>query len=285
MRAANGAKVGCGRERRYGRERRAARLGRATGNGRASGSCFTSRMTRTRLQLEADRHAREGRRSLAADLRHLREDAGISQAALGRVAGVDRSVVSRAEAGRIAPTLETYQRLASALGADLAVRLYPNTGPAIRDRHQAAMLEALLAMLHPRWRAFTELAVRRPGRGWIDAALHDPEARVLVATELQSELRRLEQLIRWSAEKAASLPSWDGWTHLGEAPHVERLLVVRRTRGTRAVASELERQLRVAYPAHPQDALAALHGTAPWPGPAMVWATADGARTRLAPYR
>jgi transcriptional regulator with XRE-family HTH domain len=221
------------------------------------------------------------RRSLAADLARLRADAGLTQTALGAVAGMDRSVISRIESGLLEPTLETYHRLAAALGADLSTRLYPNTGPAIRDRHQAPMLEALLTVLHPRWNPFTEVAVRRPSRGWIDAALHDPREGVLVAGELQSELRRLEQLVRWSAEKAASLPSWDGWVHLGPEPRVSRLLVVRRTRATRAVVAEFERQLRVAYPAHPDDALAALTGTAPWPGSAMIWATIDRGAARL----
>jgi hypothetical protein len=143
------------------------------------------------------------------------------------------------------------------------------------------MLETLLAELHPRWHPFTEVGVLRPSRGSIDAALHDVRANLIVATELQSELRRLEQIIRWSSDKVASLPSWDGWPLLGDEPAVSRLLVVRRTRSTRAVAAEFERQLRVAYPAHPDDALASLTGTAPWPGPALVWAIIDGGRTHL----
>ena len=149
-----------------------------------------------------------------------------------------------------------------ALGADLSIRLYPNTGPSIRDRHQAGILEALLTSKHPRWHAYPEVGVRRPSRGWIDAALHDPRERTLVATEIQSELRRLEQLIRWSGEKAASLPSWDRWPALGEEPEVSQLLVVRDTRATRAVAREFGRVLRAAFPAHPDDALAALTSTA-----------------------
>ena len=36
-----------------------------------------------------------------------------------------------------------------------------------------------------------------------------------------------------------------------------------------------------AYPAHPGDALDALTGTAPWPGPALVWATVEGSRVRF----
>jgi len=145
------------------------------------------------------------------DVARLRHDAGIKPAELARASSIDPGFLCRIERGTEHPTLETYARLAAALGADLSVRLYPNTGPTIRDRHQAPILEALLAVLHPRWRAYPEIAVRRPSRGWIDVGLHDARGRIILATEIQSELRRLEQLIRWSAEKAASLPSWEGW--------------------------------------------------------------------------
>ena len=68
---------------------------------------------------------------------------------------------------------------------------------------------------------------------------------------------------------------------LGDEPKISSALIVRRTRATQAAAKESDRQPRVAYPAHPDDALAALRGTAPWPGPAMVWAVIEGARAGL----
>lgn len=234
--------------------------------------------------------------ALVADVVRLRADAGLTCELLARSAGIDPAYLRRIEA-RLepvppgesrrdpSPSLETYQRLATVLGADLATRLYPNTGPLVRDRLQGRILEVLLADRHPRWTPFTELAVRRPSRGWIDVALHDPREHVLIAGEIQSELNRIEQLVRWSAAKAESLPSWEGWPHLGDEPAVSRLLIVRRTRTTRSVALEFERQLRVSYPAHPGDALAALRGSAPWPGPAMVWAIVEGTRTRLVATR
>ncbi len=242
-------------------------------------------MTISRLRASSDQRAARIREELASELVRLCDDSGVTQRALARASGVPQASISRILSGASCPSLETYVRLATAIGADFVGRLYPNTGPAIRDRHQARMLEALLAAIHSRWHAHTEVAVRRPGRGWIDAVLHDRAACLLVATEIQSDLRRLEQIVRWSGEKADSLPSWEGWTHLGEAPQVSRLLIVRRTRATRAVAAEFERQLRVAYPAHPDDALAALNGASPWPGPAMVWAVFDRGGVRLASAR
>ena len=92
-------------------------------------------------------------RALGEDARRLREDAALIRASLARAAGVDATHLARLEDGIGHASLETYARLAGALGADLAAHLYPNTGPVIRDRHQAGILEALLAARHPRWAA------------------------------------------------------------------------------------------------------------------------------------
>lgn len=237
---------------------------------------------KTRLQAAAARRAATSRRQLAERLVRLMDDAGVTQRALATASGVSQPHISRVLAGEVNASHEVYARLGAVLGADFAARFYPTTGPVIRDRHQARMLELLLGRLHPRWRPLIEVAVRRPSRGWIDAVLHEPREQVIVASELQSELRRLEQLVRWQVAKAESLPSWDGWTHLGGDPSISRLLVVRRTRGTRAGATEFAHQLRSAYPAHPDDALAALVGTEPWPGAALVWAVLDGGEPRFA---
>ncbi|TAK01971.1 MAG: XRE family transcriptional regulator [Chloroflexota bacterium] len=257
------------------------RLGAA--NWQQSGTCFNAPM-QPAVERRARAAAERIRRTAGADVERLRQDAGLPRTRLADAAGLDDSFLRRVEQGTVSPSVETYARLAAVLGADLALRLYPNTGPAIRDRHQAGILEALLASKHPRWHAYSEVAVRRPSRGWIDVALHDPRERTMVATEIQSELRRVEQLVRWSEEKAASLPSWDGWAQLGEPPTISRLIVVRQTRTTRRIAGEFRRQLRAAYPADPRDAFEALTtATVAWPGAAILWATGRG--TAAEPWR
>jgi transcriptional regulator with XRE-family HTH domain len=243
---------------------------------------FNIRM-RTDLQTAADRRSRALRHGLAADVARMREDAGLTQSAVARLAGVHPSVVSRLEDQSLLPTLETYVRICAALGADFAARAYPNTGPAIHDRHQVRLAELLLTTLHPRWSTIPEVAVRRPARGWIDMVLHDPRARTLVGGELESGLRRVEQIIRWSAEKVQSLPSadrWGSWTVDGP-PMVSQVLIVRWTRANREVVAAARRQVREAYPADSRDALDALTGTARWPGSALVWARIDGGRSQL----
>ena len=237
----------------------------------------------TRRQLDDRQRAIALRRSLAIDLRRLREDAGITRVALAREAGVHPSMITRIEQGTVNATLETYGRLAAALGADLAARVYPNTGPRLRDRHQVRMAELLLASLHRRWRATPEVAVHRPARGWIDVVLSDAAAGSLVASELESGLYRIEQLLRWSRAKAESLESAAGWSAWSGSEAVSRLLVIRWTRSNREAASAARRTLHEAYPADPRDAFEALTGTAPWPGPAMLWARLDGPEPGIVP--
>lgn len=217
------------------------------------------------------------------DIQRLREDAGVSLAQLGRAAGIDSSYLARVERGAASPSIETIVRLGLALGADASIRLYPTTGPSIRDRHQTPIADSLIRALHPRWRPYPEIAVRHPSRGWIDLGLHDAIAGHFVATEIQSELRRLEQLIRWSGAKADSIRSWDGWTHLGAEPRVSRLLVIRETRANRAVVQEASAVLRASYPGHAHAALDALSGAGDWPGSSLLWAVRD--RSNAGRYR
>ena len=163
------------------------------------------------------------------DLRVLREDAGLSPGRRCARAGVATrtSAGSRMGTRTHRTTRSRDSGSCSARTCECSCTRTPerSSGPAPGGHARGAPRSS-----HPRWQAFTEVAVHRPSRGWIDAVLHEPRDRVAVATELQSELRRLEQLVRWSAAKAASLPSWDGWSRLGDEPRIDRLLVVRRTR-------------------------------------------------------
>ncbi len=182
---------------------------------------------RTKIQLAADQRTREATRAIGAELRRSREDQGISQRAVAASAGIDPGHLSRIEAGAVEASLGSLARASAALGGELSVRFYPGTGPRLRDHIQAAIVEALLRELHPRWKRFVEVPVYRPARGVIDLVLHDPTAPVVVAVEVQSELRRLEQLIRWSNQKRDALPSADIWQFAAAAnsPPVSALLV------------------------------------------------------------
>jgi len=212
-------------------------------------------------------------RRIGGDVRQLRLDAGVTQRALAKASGIE-GYLSQVERGLREPSLTVLQALAIALGADLGVRLYPNAGPAIRDRIQSPILEALIALLHPRWRRLVEVPVLRPVRGVIDAVLHDPGANIAIVTEVESRINRLEQQVRWAAEKADALPSASAWAFMAEVdtPAISRLLVLRSTRATRELAMRYEGLLSAAYPASTRQAYLALSGIGPWPGAAVVWA-------------
>ncbi len=220
---------------------------------------------------------RELLRGLGNDMRRMREDAGRSQAAVSRASGISQSHVSAIEAGMARPSLEAVLAIAAALGCDLSVRMFPGTGPRIRERIQVAMSEALLASLHPRWRAQPEVPVYRPVRGVIDLVLADAAAHLVVPTELQSELRRVEQQIRWSVQKADALAAMHD--HAGD--RVSRLVVVRNTAAMRETVRAAALTLAAAYPARAADAIAALTADGPWPGAALLWANAERGEARI----
>jgi hypothetical protein len=139
----------------------------------------------------------------------------------------------------------------------------------------------LLRIAHPRWRRFTEVPVYRPARGRVDAVLHDPVAAVIVATEVHSQVHRLEQQVGWANLKAESIPSADVWRHLDREPAIHQLLVLRSTRATRDVANQFAETLRVTYPALAAAVFEALVGDAPWPSAGLLWANVDAGVVRI----
>jgi transcriptional regulator with XRE-family HTH domain len=220
---------------------------------------------------------RDTRRRIGEDIRRMREDAGLSQAAVARAAGTSPAHLCRIELGGAQASLDVLLRIGAVLGADLSLRYFPNTGPLIRDRFQLPMSECLLGGLHARWRATPEFAIARPVRGIIDHVLEDRLSDDTVAGELQSELRRVEQQVRWSMEKASALAELPAQAER----RVSRLLVLRNTHAMREVARAAEETLRAAYPAPSADAIAALTSDVPWPGPAIAWMRVDGGRAAL----
>jgi transcriptional regulator with XRE-family HTH domain len=239
-------------------------------------------MADTRLQRVIRQRQRELRRSVGRELRRAREDLGLSQRAVSRGADLDPAYLPRIEAGDREPSLSALVAFAAALAHEVSIRLYPTTRPRIHDRIQAAMIEALLRILDPRWRTRLEVAVYRPVHGVIDALLEDTAAGSLVATESQGELRRVEQLIRWSGEKADALPSAAGWPWDGTGAAAQRLLLLRSTAATRETVNTYAATFRLAYPARTEDAYLALTtATAAWPGNAIVWVDVRGAATRV----
>ena len=226
-----------------------------------------------------------GRRSRAVlgvvleELDRTRRDAGVSLRRLAAACDVTESHLSLVFGGRREPSISVLTAISRALGGDLALRFYPSGGPQIHDRHQAAIVEELVRIAHPSWRRSVEVAVLRPVRGFIDLVLARPVD--VVATEVQTRLDRLEQQVRWSQDKARSLPSSDLWASMTDDPKIHRLLVLRSTARTREIARRYEATLRTAYPARAIDVFASLATGAPWPDDGILWADLRGDIARI----
>jgi transcriptional regulator with XRE-family HTH domain len=108
-------------------------------------------------------------RRVGDDLARARIDTGATLSAVSSVAGVDRTQIGRIERATTHATLESLVACATAIGAEVSVRIYTGAGPRLTDRHQARMIECLLRELDPVWRPHLEVAVSRPTRGVIDA--------------------------------------------------------------------------------------------------------------------
>lgn len=235
---------------------------------------------RQSVERSVQRRLGEVTRAIAGDVRRIRTDIAASQAAVAAAAGIDRAHLTRIESGTAHPSLESLVAVAAAMGADVSVRLYPGRGPKLTDRHSARMIEVTLRELAPVWRPHLEVRVDRPVRGYVDVVFERRDTPLLVATEYESMLPRLDQQIRWASEKAAAVASSD-LVAAGPPPEISRLLVVRSTERTRGLARAFESTLRAAYPAHTREAVDALRTGAPWPGPAIVWIRIEGDRVEL----
>ena len=215
-------------------------------------------MADTVIQRLARLRSRDLRRRVGDELAALREDRELSLREVGGAVGVHPSVIARAEAGEANVTLETLAAIATALGSEPSLRLYPATGPRLRDHVQVRLIETLLGALHPRWQARLEVPVYRPTRGVIDLVLTEPRTSEVVGGEAHSEIRAAERQLRHAAEKVDALPSAPGWPWTDGRPRVRRLLLLRSTAATRAVVKATPALFRAAYPGRTADAVEAL---------------------------
>jgi transcriptional regulator with XRE-family HTH domain len=239
-------------------------------------------MADTALQRISRTRSRDLRRSVGNQLLDLREERELSQREVAAAAEIDRSFLSKAEAGDANLTMDALAAVATALGTEASLRLFPTTGPRLRDHLQVRLLETLIATLHPRWRPRLEVPVYRPVRGVIDLVLVEPRGGALVGGEAHSEIRRAERQLRWAAEKVDSLPSATGWPWMGLEPEVGRLLILRSTTATRATVSSAPKVFGAAYPGRSMDAVEALSSpTGRFPNAAIVWVDLRGTSSRL----
>ncbi len=122
------------------------------------------------------RVARDLRAFVGSEIRRRRTDTGLSQRHLAALAAIDHGFLSLIERGLREPSLAVLAAIATALGGDVSVRLYPGTGPRLSDPIQARITEAVLRPRHLLWTWLLEVPVYRPVRGVIDLVAHDRAA-------------------------------------------------------------------------------------------------------------
>ncbi len=134
-----------------------------------------------------------------AELREARIAAGLSQQALADHIGCSQPTYWRIEdrpGDRI--SVVRLSEMASLLGLELAVRLYP-AGDPIRDKGQQALAKRFGALLSPRWQVTTETLLPMPGdlRSWDKLLrLTGPAHSQLVGADLETRIRDIQALVR-----------------------------------------------------------------------------------------
>jgi transcriptional regulator with XRE-family HTH domain len=145
-----------------------------------------------------DRGTRRGRRFLieiGQELRERRLQLGLSQGAVAVALGISRAQVSRIERAALPSlSLVTAARLASLLGLELAVRVFPG-GPPLRDAGHAALLARFKGRVSEGFHWRTEVPLPIPGdQRAFDGLLTRPGLRIAVEAEMR--LRDLQALQR-----------------------------------------------------------------------------------------
>src|SRR4051812_5512476 len=210
-----------------------------------------------------DRELRWTARRFGDDFRELRLRAGVSQAAVARSIGVDRSVVTRLERGDATVGNPIRARAAACLGADFRLQIYSQRAPMIFDAAHARVIERLLSAAHSRWHPVVEAPVPGPGRRSVDVQLEDGDDMILI--EVETRVRRLEETIRALHGSRASVSSRPD-------VRVHSVLILPPTRHHRSLVLAHRATIAAAFPVRSAALAACLRSAAGgWPGDGILF--------------
>lgn len=214
---------------------------------------------------EGDRQLRRAAVRFGEEFQLLRRRAGVSQAAVARAIGVDRAAICRLEAGdpTVSPTIRA--RAAAVLGADFRLSLYPAASPLIHDAAHARLIESLLQLRHPSWKALVE--ARIPGQGRRSSDVRLDRAADTVLLEFETHVHVLEAIIREGHDKRDTVAAASG---PGAAVHA--VLVLPPTRHHRDLVAAHPDTVRAAFPVPSRILRRALREPdGRWPGDGLLW--------------
>jgi transcriptional regulator with XRE-family HTH domain len=207
-------------------------------------------------QRPADAGAERARRivtDLGTELRRAREQHGLSQAVVGRAAGISPSQVSRIERAQTPRiSIMRVSRLLAVVGLELAARAYP-AGEPIRDAAHLALMDRFRAAVSSSvaWRFEVPIGPTGGLRAWDAWMLIDG---VQIAVEAETRPRDVQTLQRRIAMKRRDDPR-----------PAEVVLLMSDTRHNRALVRSHSEALRADLPI---------------PGPAVLEALAAGRKPR-----
>lgn len=139
-----------------------------------------------------------------SELRTARVSSGITQQRLARRAGVSQALVSLIERGRRVPSLHVANRLATACGCQLWLRLYPAEGVTLRDSGQLGMATVIVQAAHRAYRCRIEVPVGIAG----DRRAHDLVMDIpseVIAVELERGFADMQAQVRAAQLKRQAL--------------------------------------------------------------------------------
>jgi transcriptional regulator with XRE-family HTH domain len=146
---------------------------------------------------------------LAGELRRAREQHGLSQALVGRAAGLSASQVSRVERAQAqCLSIRQISRLLAVVGLELSARAYP-AGQPVRDAAHRALLDRFRERVAPSiaWRFEVPIGHIGDLRAWDAVMLIGP---CELAVEAETRPRDVQALQRRLAAKRRDDPSVSG---------------------------------------------------------------------------
>jgi transcriptional regulator with XRE-family HTH domain len=223
--------------------------------------CAVRMSVRRQAIWQGDRELRRTCARFGEEFRAIRLRAGVSQAAVARAIGVDRSQISRLESGNVDVGNAIRARAAEVLGADFRLQLYAERTPMLHDAAHARLIERLVAIRHPSWRVTLEAPVPG-GRRSVDVRLDREGDHVL--GEVESHVGRFEEVVRaLHGKRDALAPLVPGRLHV--------LLVLPRTRHHQTIVQNLPLSVRAAFPVESGTLREAIEQGLPWPGDGILW--------------
>lgn len=178
------------------------------------------------------------------EIRRARVSGGLSQAAVGRHAGISGQEVGRLELGRVAePPPRLLARVAAVVGLDLRLRAYPGSSP-LRDAGHVRLLLRYRRRLHAGWAWHIEVRVDPLDHLWWDAV--SSKDGTTVACEAETRLHDIQAQARRAHAKFAA-----GTVH-------RLVLLIADTEHNRRVLREAREVLRGDFPLDTRAIMAAV---------------------------